>query len=169
MTMRTDDVPDDVKPSDLMVLKTGIEGADIVFALHQACFPPGSGERWSHTDLCEVLRMPGTLALIASRDDQPLGYGLARFAADECELLSLAVADPQRRSGVAHALVGHLIDLCRNRSMARLFLEVREDNEAARALYNKSGFKIVGRRPRYYKMANGTAKDAVTMAYSLND
>ncbi|GER05900.1 hypothetical protein GCM10007972_06610 [Iodidimonas muriae] len=148
----------------LSLHQIGIEGADVLTALHHGSFPPDTGERWGGSELSEVLRMPGVLGLVACRLDEPLGYAMVRFAADECELLSLGVLVQARRTGVARSLLAYLLGLCKNRAARQLFLEVREDNEAARAFYKDHGFKQIGRRPRYYQLADGGFRDAVTMA-----
>lgn len=49
----------------------------------------------------------------------------------------------------------------------RLFLEVAEDNAAARALYDRLGFEPAGRRPRYYSRPNGPAVDALLLVLIL--
>ncbi|MFA4893699.1 GNAT family N-acetyltransferase, partial [Brevundimonas sp.] len=53
------------------------------------------------------------------------------------------------------------------RGARRLFLEVAEDNEAARALYGRAGFSEAGRRPRYYARADGSRRDALLLALDL--
>jgi ribosomal-protein-alanine N-acetyltransferase len=69
-------------------------------------------------------------------------------APDEIEILNLAVDPAQRRRGVARALV---CEVPREVPHAAIFLEVRESNHAARALYRAAGFSDVGERPRYYR------------------
>ena len=50
---------------------------------------------------------------------------------------------------------------------SELFLEVREDNEPAKYLYNRAGFVQVGRRADYYTANDGNRRAAITMRYSL--
>lgn len=82
---------------------------------------------------------------VAEMDGAVAGFAVWRSVAEgEWELLNLAV-DPQwRRRGVGNALVSAL-------PAGRVFLEVRESNPAALALYGNNGFTVCGRRRRYYQ------------------
>ncbi len=70
----------------------------------------------------------------------------------EREILNLAVAPPFRRLGIGSALISQEL-----RTAADFFLEVRESNLAAQALYRRFGFVEVGRRARYYQFPAETA------------
>ena len=78
------------------------------------------------------------------------GFLVARFADAECELENLVVAVAQRRRGVGLQLIQTLIAAARQRRVERILLEARESNMAARALYEKVGFQLDGRRKAYY-------------------
>ena len=69
----------------------------------------------------------------------------------EWEIENIAVAGPARRRGLGTRLLGELLDLARGRGADAVFLEVRESNHAARALYEKWAFLESGRRRGYYK------------------
>jgi len=86
-------------------------------------------------------RGPGTIA----------GYVVALDAADEGEILNLAVAPSGRRNGLGRALVQHVLEALSARGVQQVYLEVRESNAPARALYAAQGFKEVGRRKQYYR------------------
>jgi ribosomal-protein-alanine N-acetyltransferase len=79
------------------------------------------------------------------------GYVIARAIADEGEILNLAVAPDGRRGGVGRALVTEVLRVLGGRGVRDVFLEVRESNAGARALYAAQGFREVGRRSRYYR------------------
>lgn len=83
--------------------------------------------------------------------DEVVGYILVWFAADEAELANIAVAPRMRGSGVGAALLDEALDAARARGTAQMFLEVRDSNERARALYRSRGFEEVGRRRGYYR------------------
>ena len=72
-------------------------------------------------------------------------------AADEGEILNLAVAPAGRRRGLGRALVEAMLEALRTRGIRQVYLEVRESNSSARALYASRGFKEVGRRKAYYR------------------
>ena len=72
------------------------------------------------------------------------------MAADEAELLKIAVASVHRRRGIGRAILTDVFTGAVRAGARRLFLEVREHNDAARALYADAGFTETGRRPGYY-------------------
>jgi [ribosomal protein S18]-alanine N-acetyltransferase len=80
-----------------------------------------------------------------------LGYLVARRVDREWELENLVVADNVRRQGLGMRLTSELIEHARRRGANAIFLEVRESNGSARALYRKVGFEESGRRKGYYK------------------
>ena len=88
------------------------------------------------------------------------------MAADEAEILSIAVAPDWQRSGLGTRLIEGLVRASKRGEAAQIFLEVAEDNKAARALYSKLGFTETGRRKGYYKRSCG-AVDALTLALKL--
>ncbi|MEQ9643668.1 MAG: GNAT family N-acetyltransferase [Alphaproteobacteria bacterium] len=116
----------------------------VIAELHAACF----AEAWDTAAIARLLAMPGAYALLALRDNDPIGFVIARQAADELEIVSLGVRPDARRIGAADALMR--VTLARAAGAASCFLEVAESNAAARALYLKLGFAQAGRRPRYY-------------------
>ena len=73
------------------------------------------------------------------------------FAGDEGEIANLAVAPSARRHGIGAALLDASLGEARRRGVKQVYLEVRESNAAARALYERRGFSVVGRRKRYYR------------------
>lgn len=107
--------------------------------------------------------------------DQELivAYIITSTAADEAELLNITVAPQYRRRGLASML----LELTANSfddSIHTLFLEVRESNQAAIALYDELGFNAVGQRPNYYPASsthnassNKGREDAIIMAKAL--
>ena len=76
---------------------------------------------------------------------------VALEAADEGEILNLAVSPAGRRHGLGRALVEKAVATLRERGVGQIYLEVRESNAPARALYAARGFKEVGRRKQYYR------------------
>lgn len=83
------------------------------------------------------------------------GFIILSLAADQAEILTLAVARECRRKGLAQKLVSAACQAAVQRGAAVLFLEVAEDNRAAIALYKSCGFIPIGRRPAYYRRADG--------------
>ncbi len=75
----------------------------------------------------------------------------AKPLVDEWELENIVVAEHSRCRGVADSLVRMLLDLARAAAVHRICLEVRESNLPARHLYEKHGFREIGRRRNYYQ------------------
>ncbi len=95
------------------------------------------------------------------------GFCLSRRAADEAEILSIAVALDARRSGVGKALLAtHLARLAEYGTKA-LFLEVESGNLPAIGLYKHFGFVQVGQRPAYTRMKDGSLANALIMRRDL--
>jgi [ribosomal protein S18]-alanine N-acetyltransferase len=99
-----------------------------------------------------------------SRDGAVVGYLIAWFVLDEGEIANLAVVPAARRRGVARALLDAIIAEARESRIARLFLEVRESNAAARALYAAMGFMPIALRARYYRKP---VEDAIVLRLEL--
>ena len=90
--------------------------------------------------------------LVAEADGgDVVGYAIAHAAADEGEILNLGVAAAHRRCGVGRQLVRAMMAALAARGVRVVYLEVRESNVAARGLYDRLGFRELGRRSRYYR------------------
>jgi [ribosomal protein S18]-alanine N-acetyltransferase len=135
---------------------------ELVAALHAGSFE----EAWGVQAIAELLAMPGAFGLIISEPSdagpQPAGFLLARIAADDCEILSIGIAPGKRRRGLARQLMGEATRLAAAAAARRIFLEVAEDNWAARRLYAALGFAPVGRRRNYYRRGQSSVA-ALTM------
>ena len=80
-----------------------------------------------------------------------LGYVVAWIVVDEAEIANLAVAEGMRRSGIGTRLLDHALEAAARRKARVVFLEVRESNSAAQALYVSRQFAVAGRRAKYYR------------------
>ncbi len=92
-----------------------------------------------------------------------LGYLVAMPVVDEVHLLNLTTAPAHRRQGHAQRLMQALLDWACRRQAQSLWLEVRESNAPARALYDRLGFATVGRRKGYYPDIGSRREDALVM------
>lgn len=113
----------------------------------------GTGEVWSAAEIAASAAGTGAI-LFADREAR--GFILVRAVTDEAEVLTLAVDPRHRRHGLGRALLEAGIAACHAAGATRLFLEVAEDNAAARALYAAAGFAPCGRRPGYYLRGDDT-------------
>lgn len=131
-----------------LLSRVGAEAAALLAELHAQAFPPA--DRWGADAIGMLVALPGHVALLATMDGEPAGFVLGRVAAEEAEILTLAVRPAARRAGMGRALMLALMAEAAQRGAATLFLEVAEGNAAARGLYSGLGGQEVGRRRRYY-------------------
>ena len=104
-------------------------------------------------------------AWIAHLDGYIAGFLIGRIAADEFEILNMAVSRAHRRFGVASKLLESAVKFSQNAGATRAYLEVRASNAAAIALYTRRGFTQCGRRPNYYP---APTEDAILLSLSLS-
>ncbi len=136
----------------------------------RASFDSAYGEAWSTLQLGGSIGMASSFARQAlDREGRAIGFTLCRAAGPEVELLLIAVEPTQRGNGLGQRLVETAIQDSWRRGASELILEVRENNIAARTLYEKSGFRSVGHRPDYYAGSDGTKFGAITMKRLLDD
>ena len=91
-------------------------------------------------------------------------YATALAVSDEMHLLSIAVLPEKRRLGYGGAILGAVIERGLAKGAQRIYLEVREGNEAAKRFYSGRGFRVIGKRKRYYV---DTGEDAIVMELDL--
>ena len=121
--------------------------------LHGQSFRGG----WSAEEFERLLADRSITAHRAMAGRRLIGFIISRGAADEAEILSVAVVASARRRGTARRLLNmHMGRLTAN-GVRRLLLEVDEGNAAARHLYARAGFYEVGRRQGYYQRGSGAA------------
>jgi len=87
---------------------------------------------------------------LAEESGEVLGFLVASHLSPDWELENVVVLSTERRQGLGKALVDCLLAEAAKTNNASVFLEVRESNLAARAVYEKVGFQITGRRKSYY-------------------
>lgn len=126
-------------------------------------------DAWTGAMIRRILAMPGAHGIVArhERKRTVAGFTLLRHAADECEVLSLAVSPELRGDGLGGFLLDGAIEYASAGGATKLFLEVAEDNDIARRLYSGRGLEPVGRRPDYYTRKDGTTAAALTMSCQL--
>ena len=152
---------------------------DQIMQVMEASFDPTYGEAWNRRQVSDALIMPTTHAILINRDgqivgheqrsdiaDNAAGFVLTRHAADEEELLLIAVKPDLRGRGLGERLIEHLFNEALSRQISHIFLEMRRGNPAIH-LYQKLGFQPIGERPKYYRLTNGERVDAITFGRSL--
>ena len=113
---------------------------------------------WTTASLLEAASKEG--AWVAAIDERVVGFLAGRVAADEFEIMNLAVAGSYRQRGAGTGLANAALAWSRRAGATKAFLEVRASNSAAIAFYTRLGFKFSGRRLKYYQFPE---EDAVLM------
>jgi [ribosomal protein S18]-alanine N-acetyltransferase len=135
----------------------------LLAALHASAFE----EAWSTEAFASLLVAPNAFAILAFEDKAPAGFILARTAAGEAEIVSIAVATGLRCRGIGRRLIAGAAQKAHAAGAESMFLEVGEDNAAARALYGAQGFFEVGRRKAYYRRTGLEPADALVLRAGL--
>ncbi|KIZ40714.1 MULTISPECIES: ribosomal protein S18-alanine N-acetyltransferase [Rhodopseudomonas] len=146
-----------------------VEGATLrdspkLAELHGASFHRG----WGEEEFEDMLTQRNTLVHRLRVGRRIVGFVASRMAADEAEILSIALAPGYRGRGLSRGLLlthlGHLA----GRGIVKVFLEVEENNQPALRLYNWAGFVVAGRRERYYRQPDGEQLNALLMRRDLS-
>lgn len=117
----------------------------------------------------ETLMLVARSSLLESSptDTKPVvGFIVARLIADECHINNVAIVPKLRKQGIGASLLETALKWGRRNGAALALLEVRAGNTAAQALYGRCGFKVTGRRRRYYR---APVEDALLMSVSLKE
>jgi len=136
-------------PRELVIRGARRDDVDDVAAIERHAF----SDPWSAGSFRALFGNP--LVHFAVAEDalsgRVLGYVVSWYVVDEAEIANLAVADDVRRGGIGARLLDHALDIAKERHTRVVFLEVRESNAGARALYASRGFEVAGRRSKYYR------------------
>jgi len=113
-------------------------------------------DAWNEAQVVAELGAPGRAMLVAGdvaagERPQVVGYAVLGVAGDVADLLRIGVAPAARRTGVATALLDHLLTAARAAGAERMLLEVSAANAGAQGFYAAAGFVEIHRRPRYYR------------------
>ncbi|MGI6106586.1 MAG: ribosomal protein S18-alanine N-acetyltransferase [Lachnospiraceae bacterium] len=119
---------------------------------------------WSWKSMEDAL-LSSRYVFIAARDEGKLiGFAAGSYAADQMDIVDIAVDWKYRQMGVGTALLKALLEIAFSNGILETYLEVRESNEAAVGLYKKFGFTGRYRRKDYY---SDPTEDAIVMNLSL--
>ena len=130
--------------------------------LDALCFDPP----WDKTDFQNLLANPHVSCWLLLTDGTPAGYIAFQTIGAEAELYRIGVLPEQRKAGWGGWMMKHWLGTLRENGVARVFLEVRVSNQAADALYRKSGFRVMATRKDYYQAPR---EDALIYERSLRD
>ena len=142
-------------PNAIVVRPAARRDLDALVAIERASF----SDPWTMESFSSALTLDRMRVLVAEESSgfdggaapALLGYVLALLIGVEAEIADLAVAPAARRRGIGRLLLERMVGELDARGVHTVFLEVRESNDAARALYASQEFVTVGRRPGYYR------------------
>jgi len=123
---------------------------------------------WSVDDIAALMAGNNVFTLAARRESlfglrKMVGFVMVRIAADEAEILTIAVSRARRGNGFGRMLMEEALRRLYRERVAACFLEVNRDNAPAVGLYRKLGFKEVGARKGYYDSIAGSDGSALVM------
>ena len=125
-------------------------------------------DAWTVLSIENWLSFDGHIAIVVRSPDGTItGYALMSQVFDSADVLRIGVAPDCQRQGIAQRLLQAIIARLKRQAVERVLLEVREDNAAARALYDKLGFKQIHVRKNYYKNADGSRCHALILQLDL--
>ncbi len=106
---------------------------------------------WNESMVRAHLDSAISLSIVAELDGEVVGCVLGQVIAPECEVFRVATAPSVRRRGIGEKMLGYFEKTADGEGKSTYFIEVRETNAAARALYNKCGYEEIAVRKSYYK------------------
>ena len=142
------------------IVKAGITHITDIARLEAEIF----SDPWSEDAIRSLIVSEFSYSFVALRDGEMVGYFLGSCIVPEGEVFRIAVSPLQRRRGIGYRLLSDVIRRGREDGLEFFFLEVRSQNEGARALYRTLGFTEDGTRRAYYK---NPTDDAVLMHLDL--
>jgi len=151
------------QPRQPLLLPMSVPHLDAVLAIEASAyaFP------WSRGNFVDSLAAGYDARVLYGDDGQILGYFVATAGVEEMHLLNITVSLLVWHRGHGRDMLDALVALCRERGAKQLWLEVRESNPRARAIYRRRGFAEMGRRKGYYPDADGRREDAVVMSLAI--
>jgi len=157
-----------IKVPKITIELMGVESVSILADIYSEAFKNMPEQKWGVSELFELFSIRETISFVICTDAEPIGFALLRIVADEGEIITFCILPKWCNNGYATTLLGRIIDTMKIRSIKNLFLEVRENNEAAVNLYKKCSFKIISKRKKYYRNKQAEKIDALVMQYQFN-
>jgi ribosomal-protein-alanine N-acetyltransferase len=118
---------------------------------------------WSLKQLEEALH--NNHCMVACIAKRVVGMIVWQQIMDEAEIYLINTLPEMQRQGVGSRLLDYLIEYANGHPILKIFLEVREDNKGAQALYQRYGFDVIAKRKQYYRTPEGLRIDALIMEY----
>jgi len=153
-----------IKPdkSHPLIRRLGMEDVNRIHEIEKLAYP----FPWTRGIFVDCLRV-GYACFGLQIGKVLAGYSITSWAAGEAHLLNLCVHPDWQQRGYGSLLLEYMINHVARLESEAMFLEVRASNPRAVSLYANRGFKVIGRRPLYYKAGEGR-EDAIVMRLALD-
>lgn len=124
-------------------------------------------DAWSEKEVESTVGQNHAFCAVAKENEQILGYFLCYFVIDEWEIARIAVSPDARRKGIGQMLFDYMLEVCSEKEITRILLDVRESNLPAIRFYEKNGFVVDGVRKNFYGGAR--PENAILMSRSIGE
>lgn len=151
-----------LKPFEVRFESLQIAQLDALLSVEQRIY----SHPWTRNNFLDSLKA-GYQTQLLMAGDELLGYFIAMKGVEEVHLLNITVAPDHQRQGWARIMLDALVIWSRGQGALWLWLEVRQSNERAIAVYDAYGFRRVGERKNYYPVSAQQREDAVVMNLRL--
>ncbi|MBE7045986.1 MAG: ribosomal-protein-alanine N-acetyltransferase [Ruminococcaceae bacterium] len=132
------------------------DDAGQIFEIEKECF----SSRWSEKLISDEISNKNSRSFVCKTEGNAVGYIFFKYIFDEGEILRVCVNPRFRKNGIASHLMKMVMDFALLNGVEKIFLEVRESNDSAIALYSKFGFEQYSKRSNYY---TDNGEDAILM------
>ncbi|MFH1652591.1 MAG: ribosomal protein S18-alanine N-acetyltransferase [Pseudomonadota bacterium] len=147
------------RDGEFVIVPFVLDDLDQIDEIETLTFP----EPWKRSDFVDLNKYNEFVILVAKDGIEVVGYAVYQKLPEEFELHNIAVKSDYRKHGVASALIENMLSDADSMKVCEVYLQVRESNLAAKRLYEKFGFQIVGFRPKYF---SDNKEDALVMKRS---
>lgn len=141
---------------EIKIETASIRLLDRLCEIEEQCF---DREAFTKRQIAYLLADYNTIALVAKVNCDIAGFIIAQVEIEDDTLyghiITINVAPSYRRKGIAGKMLKETEEILKQKSMRECRLEVREDNNAALKLYQKSGYQKIGRLEKYYGKKHG--------------
>ena len=118
---------------------------------------------WNYETLKEEFQSDTSIYIIGKLNDEIVSFSGIKLILDEAELMNIVVKKNYRGQGYSLLMINFIINLCKEKKISKINLEVNSNNSIAINLYKKYNFTIVGLRKKYYNNID----DAILMTLNL--
>ena len=138
-----------------------VRDVEEIWEMDQALF---GSMAYSRQDFLRAVEGKYDRAIVLMEEEEILGYAILRVLGVEGELESIAVKKKHQGKGFGKQLLREILSIGDREAIQKIFLEVRESNAPARAIYEQEGFRAFSKRKAYYR---DPEEDAILMERTI--